>query len=221
MKKTERIGFLSANDEKRPTGSTTRTPFAKWGRAGVDSLLDLLLPSDRSEELLGLGINISKRKIYVHLPNKTPSVAPPLLHGTERSAFTQERKTVRLRSVARYIGPRESTLAHNISFERSSYGSPSRIRYHLKLRSTSYCEHAYETLVGRSGHDRRLRRAARASSLRSRGRSWLYFSSLRRRFAFSRFLRTQARQEHSDQHTRPLGEAEEASERQAPVALGL
>ena len=96
MKKTERIGFLSANDEKRPTGSTTRTPFAKWGRAGVDSLLDLLLPSDRSEELLGLGINISKRKIYVHLPNKTPSVAPPLLHGTERSAFTQERKTVRL-----------------------------------------------------------------------------------------------------------------------------
>ena len=123
MKKTERSGFLSANDEKRPTGSTTRTPFAKWGRAGVDSLLDLL-PSDRSEELLGLGINISKRKIYVHLPNKTPSVAPPLLHGIKRSAFTQERKTVRLRSVARYIGPRESTLAHNIPFERSSYGEP-------------------------------------------------------------------------------------------------
>ena len=80
MKKTERSGFLSANDEKRPTGSTTRTPFAKWGHAGVDSLLGLL-SSDRSVELLGLGFNISKRKIYVHLPNKTPSVAPPLLHG--------------------------------------------------------------------------------------------------------------------------------------------
>ena len=44
----------------------------------------------------------------------------------KRSAFTQERKTVRLRSVARYIyiASRESTLAHNISFERSSYGEP-------------------------------------------------------------------------------------------------
>ena len=162
MKKTERSGFLSANDEKRPTGSTTRTPFAKWGRAGVDSLLDLL-PS----------INISKRKIYVHLPNKTPSVAPPLLHGIKRSAFTQERKTVRLRSVARYIGPRESTLAHNISFERSSYGSPSRIRYHLKLRSTRYCEHAYETLVGRSGHDSASAAPLRVLRLLARGRSWL------------------------------------------------
>ena len=151
MKNTERSGFLSANDEKRPTGSTARTPFAKWGRAGVDSLPDLL-SSDRSA---GWVSETCRRGNFMCTRRTAPSVASPLLHGIKRSAFTQERERFGCaRSVARYIGPRESTLAHNISFERSSYGSPSRIRYHLKLRSTSYYEHAYDAMKERWSHGR-------------------------------------------------------------------
>ena len=171
MKITERSGFLSANDEKRTTRSTARTPFAKWGRAGVDSLPDLL-SSDRSAGWVSE--STCRRGNFMCTRRTAPSVASPLLHGIKRSAFTQERERFGCaRSVARYIGPRESTLAHNISFERSSYGSPSRIRYHLKLRSTSYYEHAYETLVGRSGHDSASAAPLRVLRLLARGRSKL------------------------------------------------
>ena len=116
MKNTERSGFLSANDEKRPTGSTTRTPFAKWGRAGVDSLLDLL-PSDRSEELLGLGI---KPRPWLHRSFMALSA---------RRSLKREKGSVAL-ALSRdiYIGARGSTLAHNISFERSSYGEPQQLQ---------------------------------------------------------------------------------------------
>ena len=68
MKITERSGSLSTNDGKRPTRNTVRTFFAKWGRADVVSLPELL-SSNRSVELLGLEINMSERKIYVHPPN--------------------------------------------------------------------------------------------------------------------------------------------------------
>ena len=49
----------------------------------------------------------------------------PWLHRSfmALSARREEKGSVTLCS-AIYIGPRESTLAHNISFERSSYGEP-------------------------------------------------------------------------------------------------
>ena len=98
---TERSGFLSANDEKRPTGSTARTPFAKWGRAGVDSLPDLL-SSDRSAGWVSE--STCRRGNFMCTRRTAPSVASPLLHGIKRSAFTQERERFGCaRSVARYI----------------------------------------------------------------------------------------------------------------------
>ena len=53
--------------------------------------------------------------------------------------------------ISEHVGARSRTIYHS---RGQATGSPSRIRYHLKLRSTSYYEHAYDAMKERWSHGR-------------------------------------------------------------------